>query len=122
MIKNYDKKITHLRKAKETGVTIAFGADFGGGGGEVTQFIYNGLEFPLLVEEAGLSPMEAIMAATKTNSRLILSEDTLGTLEPGKLADIVVAQGDPLKNIKLLAEQDNIKVVIQDGKIKKHIS
>jgi len=122
MLNSYDKKINHLRKAKELGVTIAFGADFGGGGGDVTPFIYNGLEFPLLVEEAGLSPMEAIMAATKTNSRLILSEDTLGTLEPGKLADIVVAQGDPLKNIKLLAEQDNIKVVIQDGKIKKHIS
>ena len=121
MLNSYDQKLEHLHLAKEMGVTIAFGADFGGGGGEVTPFIYNGLEFPLLVEEAGLSPMEAIMAATKTNSRLIFSEKTLGTLEPGKLADIVVAKGNPLTNIKLLAEQKNIKVVMLDGKIKKQI-
>lgn len=65
--------------------------------------------------------MEAIMAATKTNARLIFSEKTLGTLEQGKLADIVVAKGNPLTNIKLLAEQKNIKVVMLDGKIKKQI-
>ena len=65
--------------------------------------------------------MEAIMAATKTNARLIFSEKTLGTMEQGKLADIVVAKGNPLTNIKLLAEQKNIKVVMLDGKIKKQI-
>lgn len=65
--------------------------------------------------------MEAIMAATKTNARLIFSEKTLGTLEHGKLADIVVAKGNPLTNIRLLAEQKNIKVVMLDGKIKKQI-
>ena len=65
--------------------------------------------------------METIMAATKTNARLIFSEKTLGTLEHGKLADIVVAKGNPLTNIKLLAEQKNIKVVMLDGKIKKQI-
>ena len=65
--------------------------------------------------------MEAIMAATKTNARLIFSEKTLGTLEQGKLADIVVANGNRLTNIKLLAEQKNIKVVMLDGKIKKQI-
>ena len=121
MLSSYDQKLEHLHLAKKMGVTIAFGADFGGGGGEVTPFIYNGLEFPLLVEEGGLSPMEAIMAATKTNARLIFSEKTLGTLEQGKLADIVVAKGNPLTNIKLLAEQKNIKVVMLDGKIKKQI-
>ena len=62
------------------------------------------LSFPYSLRKGGLSPMEAIMAATKTNARLIFSEKTLGTLEHGKLADIVVAKGNPLTNIKLLAE------------------
>lgn len=122
MLTGWDEKLECLRNAKQRGVTIAFGADFGGGGGEVTPFILNGLEFPLLVEHAGLTPMEAIMAATKTNARLLLSEDSLGTLEKGKLADIVVADGNPLDNIGLLAKQENIKVVMVDGQIKKHIT
>ena len=65
--------------------------------------------------------MEAIMAATKTNARLIFSEKTLGTLEQGKLADIVVAKGNPLTNIKLLADQKNNKIIIIQTKIKKQI-
>ena len=82
----------------------------------------NGLEFPLLVEEAGMTPMEAIVAGTRTSSRLLMREDELGTLERGKLADVVVCKGNPLEDIALLGKAQNIKVVIQDGKIKKQIS
>jgi imidazolonepropionase-like amidohydrolase len=46
--------------------------------------------------------------------------DQIGTLEPGKRADLVVAAGDPLDDIKLLAEADNITLVVQDGRIVKH--
>ena len=65
--------------------------------------------------------MEAIMAATKTKSKLILSGDTLGTLEAGKLADVVVAAGNPLEDISILGIKDNIKVVMQNGIIKKNL-
>ena len=99
-------------------VTIGFGADFGGG--EVTDYRYAGLEFPMMVEMGGFSPMEAILAATKTNSHIIQREDELGTLEVGKLADIVLVQGNPLEDIWLLSKQENIKVVMQDGKILKN--
>ncbi len=107
-----------LRRAYEAGVTICCGADLGGG--TITVHGNNGLEFPLLVEKTGMTPMEAIVAGTKTGAKLIMREDELGTLEEGKLADIAVCRGDPLKDIWLLGRAENIKVVIQDGKIKKH--
>ena len=69
-----------------------------------------------------MTPMEAIVAGTRTSSRLLMREDELGTLERGKLADVVVCKGNPLEDIALLGKAQNIKVVIQDGKIKKQIS
>ena len=113
------KKSETLRLAHKMGVTIGLGADYGGG--IVTDYHIDGLEFPLLVNEGGLTPMEAIVAATRTGSRIVMREDELGTLEPGKLADIVVCGGNPLQDISLLADQKNIKVVMQDGKLKKQI-
>ncbi|PWM39481.1 MAG: amidohydrolase family protein [Clostridiales bacterium] len=110
----------NLKRAHKAGVTIACGCDFGGG--TITVHGNNGLEFPLLVEEAGMTPMEAIVAGTRTSSRLLMREDELGTLERGKLADVVVCKGNPLEDIALLGKAQNIKVVIQDGKIKKQIS
>ena len=113
------KKGETLRLAHEMGVTIGFGADYGGG--EVTDFRLDGLEFPLLVSEGGLSPMEAIVAATKTGAHIVMREQELGTLECGKLADIVVCKGNPLQDIARLADQENIMAVPQDGKVKKPI-
>ena len=116
---SHEHRAASARMAHEAGVTIGYGCDFGGG--EITPFDLNGMEFELLVTRAGLTPMEAIMAATKTNSKLILSEDTLGTLEAGKLADVVVAAGNPLEDISILGIKDNIKVVMQNGIIKKNL-
>lgn len=116
---SHERRAASARMAHDAGVTIGYGCDFGGG--EITPYELNGMEFELLVSRAGLTPMEAIMAATKTNSKLILSEDTLGTLEVGKLADIVVASGNPLENISLLGNKDNIKIVMQNGVIKKNL-
>ena len=110
----------NLKRAHKAGVTIACGCDFGGG--TITVHGNNGLEFPLLVEKTGMSPMEAIVAGTKTGSKLLLMEDEIGTLTPGKLADVVVCQGDPLADIWKLSRPENIKVVVQGGRIKKHIS
>lgn len=117
--RSHESRAASARMAHDAGVTIGYGCDFGGG--EITPFELNGMEFELLVSRAGLTPMEAIMAATKTNARQILSEDKLGTLEAGKLADIVVAAGNPLQDISLLGNRENIKVVMQNGTIKKNI-
>lgn len=112
-------KEENLRKAYKAGVTIACGCDFGGG--TITVHGNNGLELPLMVENIGMTPMETIVAATKTGSKLMMRENELGTLETGKLADIIIAQGNPLEDIWLVSKADNIKVVMQDGKIKKNM-
>lgn len=55
-----------------------------------------------LLTECGLSPMDTILAATLTNARFFGVEDQLGTLEPGKLADLILVQGDPSQDITAL--------------------
>ena len=68
-------------------------------------------EMEFLVE-MGLTPMQAIMAATKTGAEYLGAEKDLGTIEEGKLADLIIVDGDPLKNIR---DTRNIVAVIKDG-------
>ncbi len=93
------------------GVKVAMGTDAG------TPFNRHGCnaqEITHLVD-AGFTPMEAIVAATKTGSECIALESQIGTLEPGKLADIIVVDGDPLKDIKVLEDKANILLVMKGG-------
>ena len=99
-------------KAYKAGVKIAFGTDSG-----VSAHGDNGLEFVLMVE-AGMKPIDAIRSATYHSASLLGTEDTLGTIEQGKLADLVAVKGDPLDDISLL---QNIAFVMKDGKIYKNI-
>ena len=64
----------------------------------------------------GMSPMQAIVASTSVPAELLRRPD-LGTLEPGKRADVVVARGDPLANIDILADPAHIRLVIKDGRV-----
>jgi imidazolonepropionase-like amidohydrolase len=60
--------------------------------------------------------MEAIVSATRTAAECLGWDDRLGTIEPGKLADIVITGSDPLADISSLANSDNIRLVIQGGR------
>jgi len=62
--------------------------------------------------EVGMTPIQAISAATKSNAEILGRFDELGTIEPGKLADIIIVDGNPLRNIEVL---DYVDVVIRDG-------
>jgi imidazolonepropionase-like amidohydrolase len=70
-------------------------------------------ELELLVE-AGLSPREALAAATRTAAAFLGQADQLGTLEPGKLADLVVLGADPVASVAALRE---IQLVVRDGRV-----
>ena len=98
---------------------MAVGADFGGD--EICPHGMNGLELQMLVERVGMSPMEAIVAATKTGAKMILRGDELGTLQEGKLADIIVVEGNPLDDIRLMVGPEHISVVLQGGQVKKRV-
>ena len=93
-------------KAVEAGVKVARGTDSG-----VTPHGNNLRELQLMVE-GGMTPMQAIVATTQSAAELMGLEEELGTLEPGKRADLVVVDGDPLDVATLT---DRIEAVYQDG-------
>ena len=100
-----------VKKLHSAGVKIAAGTDSGTPGVVIGKGLHKELE---LMVEAGISPMEAIMAGTRNAADNLGKASELGTIEPGKLADIIAVSGDPLKDIRDTRE---IKLVIKDGKI-----
>jgi len=98
----------NVSKAARAGVKIAFGTDTG-----VTPHGKNAKEFALMVD-AGMSPMEAIRSATVVSAELIDRSATLGTIEAGKLADIVAVDNNPLDDI---TELERVRAVIKDGSL-----
>ena len=102
-----------VTKAHKAGVKIAMGTDAG-----VMPHGLNLRELELMTD-VGMTPMEAIVATTKTAAECLGWEDKVGTLEKGKLADIVIVKGDPLEDIASLAYTDTIQYVVKDGKVEK---
>jgi imidazolonepropionase-like amidohydrolase len=100
-----------LHRAHEAGIKIAFGTDSG-----VSRHGDNAREFGLMVQ-AGLTPLEAIRAATVTASEQLRLNTRVGTLVPGKQADLIAVKGDPLSNVTLL---EHIDFVMKGGKVYKH--
>jgi len=98
-------------KAYKKGVKIAFGTDAG-----VFAHGKNALEF-VYMTEVGMPPMEALQSATMAAADLLGVTDILGSIEPGKLADIVAVGDNPLKNIETMLD---VKFVMKDGVIYKN--
>lgn len=101
-----------FQKMHKAGVKIAMGTDMGYEPG----FGANAGELELYVE-LGMTPMEAILTATKNASEAIKMSDNLGTLQVGKLADLIAVRGDPLADIRILQERNNIGLVMKEGNI-----
>ena len=76
----------------------------------------NAEELECLVE-AGMTPMQALVAATAWASECCGLEKEVGTVERGKLADLLVVDGDPLSDIKVLQDKSRIKLVMKEGRI-----
>src|SRR5690606_31999722 len=97
-------------RAYRAGVKIAFGTDTG-----VSPHGENWKEFGLMIE-AGMRPMEAIVSATRAAAELLDQSDKLGSIEPGKLADIIAVPGDPLTDVSQFGK---VHFVMKDGRIHK---
>jgi imidazolonepropionase-like amidohydrolase len=98
--------------AQKAGVKFVIGDDFGVGAmphGEYTK------ELEAYVRGAGISPLDVITWATKNGAELLGMGDELGTIEPGKLADLLVVDGNPAKNITVLQDRENLDVVMKGG-------
>lgn len=103
-----------ITKAYEAGVKIAMGTDAG-----VMPHGTNLRELGLMCN-IGMSPMESLVATTKVAAECLGWGDRLGTLTPGKLADVVVTGVDPLADIRTLENVENIKLVMKDGQVLKN--
>ncbi len=103
-------RATKLAHAK--GISIGSGADLLG-----AEQNRHGLE--LVLKARVLGPMAAIVSATATNARILRAADRLGTVEPGKLADLIAVSGDPLAEPELFDDPDRVVLVVKGGKVVK---
>lgn len=102
------EKRASVRAALEAGVTLCSGSDVG-----VFAHGENGRELELMVDY-GLTPLQALRAATSTNARLLHRDQQLGAVRPGLLADLVAVQGDPSRDIRAVRA---VVFVMQGGRI-----
>ncbi len=103
--------VESLRRAFAAGVKIAAGTDAGGHGHPS-----NAMEIECLVK-AGLTPLQALRAATGWAAECIGLERDLGTVEEGKLADLIVVNGDPLSDVTMLQDLERVALVLKGGEI-----
>ena len=103
-----------FRRAVEAGVKVAMGTDSGvGRHGE------NGRELQLMVEN-GMTPMQAIVASTANAAQLLHLDGMVGTLEEGKVADVIVVDGEVSSDIRRIADPANVKLVLKGGRAAKN--
>jgi imidazolonepropionase-like amidohydrolase len=107
-----DVAINNLHRFVKAGGLVALGTDFDG---------YNcpfDLGMPIReirwMKQAGMTPMQIIVAATKNAARVCNLRDSIGTLEKGKIADLLIVKGNPLENLEALL---NPRMVIHGGQI-----
>lgn len=110
--------ISNIRKAYRLGVKIATGTDFCGGPLRMGD---NALEIKLLVESVGMEPKEALIAATRVAAEAVGLKDSVGTIEKGKIADLIAVSGNPLDNLDILMSKENIKLVVKEGRVVKKL-
>jgi imidazolonepropionase-like amidohydrolase len=101
--------MANIGRALRAGVNIVMGTDSGAPGGIHGAAVPRELE---LLVQCGLTPLQAIVAATRNAAHVVGEADRLGTIAPGKLADLIVVDGDPVRDIRAI---ENIMLVVKDG-------
>ncbi len=97
------------------GGRVGMGGDYGFGWNPHGDYAR---ELTFFVNDVGFTPLETIMCATKTGAEIMGRSDEFGTLEPGKLADVLVVDGDVLADISILENRDRFIAVMQGGIVK----
>lgn len=100
----------NIGEAIRAGVKVAMGTDSG-----VGHHGSNAEELQLMCE-AGATPMQAIVASTKTASECVHMSSEVGTIEPGKYADLLLVDGNPLDDIRILQDKARLHLIMQGGR------
>jgi len=103
-----------LKKMHKRGIRILPGGDYG--------FAWmphgtNARDLEHFVKYIGMTPKEALLSATKLGGDLMMQPESIGQIAPGFYADLVIIDGDPLQNLKLLQDPEKISLVMKDGEI-----
>ncbi len=98
-----------LTYAYKAGCQIGSGSDLLG-----DMAAQRAVEFELKAQV--MKPMEVLLSATKVNAALFRMSDKIGTVEPGKYADLLVVAGNPLKNLRVFQSSENLKVIMKGGR------
>ena len=116
MKRNMDGCLRNMQLARKLGIKTLAGTDCGASPLTVPGQC-NLYEAEVLTKQVGYTPMEAIVAYTSNNAYAVGLEGQLGLIEAGKLADILILNGDPLADITMLQDSTNIAQLIKDGKL-----
>ena len=108
--------VESMKKMHRRGIRILIGGDYGFAW---TPQGTNAKDIEYFVDLLGMSPMEAILAATKFGGQIMGMGDELGMLKEGYLADMILVDGDPISNVRILQEQDRLLAIMKDGKFHK---
>ena len=105
-----------IEQARKRGIEILAGTD-SGNAVAFAHGAYHGREAEIFVTHLGFSPMEAILACTSRNARVIGLEGRVGVIAPGQLADIIMWDADPVADITVLQRPSQLVAVIKDGRV-----
>lgn len=110
-----DGGIESARRILRAGGRLGMGGDYGFGWNPHGDYAR---ELTFFVKDVGLTPLEVITCATRTGAEIMGRGNEFGTLEPGKLADVLVVDGDVIENIAILEDRTKFIAVMQGGVIK----
>jgi imidazolonepropionase-like amidohydrolase len=116
MKKHFDLLCAIMHKARKLGIKLLVGTDTGNNT-FMTHGDYHAKELEIFVKYGGYTEMEAIVAATKGNAQAVGLTGQVGEIVPGKLADVIVLNKDPLADITVLQGGKHLSWVIKDGRI-----
>ncbi len=105
-----EQSLKGLQHAYEAGCQIGSGSDLLG-----DMMTQRAVEFELKGEV--MKPMEVLLSATKVNAELFKMADKIGSVEPGKYADLLVVDGNPLENLRVFQKLDNLRVIMKGGRL-----
>ncbi len=114
------RKINQAREQSLEGLACAYRAGCKiGSGSDLLGDMTGQRAVELELKAQVMTPMEVLLSATRVNAELFRLQDRIGTVEPGKYADLIVVAGDPLRNLRIFQHPDALRVIMKGGRVYK---